>query len=98
DPGLPATFVTDPPGSSTDTLAPSTQKVLGIRAAPSLADAVIGARRVWFVLFDRSNDEYVNAGYLRHAHLTELLEKYRLAETRSWDGITVYLFTTSPVQ
>jgi hypothetical protein len=91
DRSLPATYVADTPGSTTDTLAPSTQMILGIRAAPTTADAVGTAPRVWFVIFEESNQEYVMAGYPRHPQLTELLEKYRVAETIKWDDLTVYL-------
>ena len=94
DPTLPATYVADPPGSSVDTLATSTQAVLGIHAATDIEDAAGNASRVWLALYDQSNEEYFRAGYPRHPHLTWLLLHYRLAETRQWDDLTVYLFTT----
>jgi mannosyltransferase len=94
DRGLPETFVADRPGSSTDTLAPSTQMVLGVQAATSLEEAAGTAERVWFILFDQSNEEYVQAGYAQHPHLTWLLQNYELEETLEWDDLNVVLFTS----
>ena len=93
DSDLPATWVADPAGSTVDTLAPSTQAVLGIHAARDMDDATSGASRVWLALFDQSNEEYVQAGYPRHPHLTWLLLHYQLSETCRWHDLTVYLFT-----
>lgn len=93
DPTLPATYIGDPPGSATDTLAPSTQEVLGIHAAPTLAEAVGSVPRVWFALFDESDEEYRQAGYERHPQVAWLLQNYRLSETLQWDDLKLYLFT-----
>ncbi len=96
DPDLPATYVADPPGSSTDTLAASTQSVLGIHAAQDIEAAAGNAARVWFALFTQSNQEYVQAGYPRHPQLTWLMLNYRLSEAVQWDDLTLYLFTANP--
>ncbi len=96
DPDLPAMYVADPPGSSTDTLAASTQSVLGIHAAEDIQKAAGNADRVWFALFTQSNQEYVQAGYPRHPHLTWLMLNYRLLETMQWDDLSLYLFSADP--
>jgi mannosyltransferase len=54
---LPQTFVADPPGSPQDTLAPATQRVLGLIEQPCVEEAVRGAERVWFVSFRREVEE-----------------------------------------
>jgi mannosyltransferase len=96
DPLLPATYIGDPPGSTTDTLAPSTQAVLGVHAAPDMEKAAGTAPRIWFALFDQSSREYQQVGYERHPQLTWLLLNYRLAEIFEWDDLKLYLFTKDP--
>lgn len=93
DRNLPETFVADPPGSPVDTLAPGTQKTLGLEAQPDIESAAGNADRVWFILFDESNLEYVKAGYPEHPHLSWLMAHYRLIEDRNWGDISVYLFS-----
>jgi hypothetical protein len=88
----------DPPGSSTDTLAASTQSVLGIHSARNLEDSIGDAHRVWFVIFDQSNEEYVAMGYPRHAHLTWLLSNYQPSEILQSDDLNVYLFESRLLQ
>ena len=39
DRNLAQTYVSDPPGSNVDTLAPATQKVLGLEAKPDIESA-----------------------------------------------------------
>jgi uncharacterized membrane protein len=60
-PGLPARFVADPLGSAQDTLAGPTQEALGIFAAPTISEAVQGADKVWFAIFDREVAEMQGA-------------------------------------
>jgi 4-amino-4-deoxy-L-arabinose transferase-like glycosyltransferase len=90
---LPQTYAADPPGSSVDTLAPATQQVLGLEAQPDIASAVGDAKRVWFVIFDQSNQEYIQAGYPRHPQLTWLMENYSQIEIEHWGDLQVYLFS-----
>jgi uncharacterized membrane protein len=56
-PGLPASFVADPPGSAQDTLARPTQEALGILASRTISRAVEGVDTVWLAIFDREIDE-----------------------------------------
>jgi hypothetical protein len=93
DRDLPQAYVGDPPGSSVDTLAASTQMALGLEASPDMASAVGDARRVWFVLFARSNEEYLAAGLPEHPHLTWLQQRYVLTETQHWGDLELYLFS-----
>jgi hypothetical protein len=92
DRSLPQTYVADPPGSNVDTLAPATQQVLGLEAKPDIETAVANAQRVWFIIFTRSNQEYMQAGYPRHPHLTWLMENYSQVEVENLGDLQIYLF------
>ncbi len=54
---LPQRYVRDIPGSGSDTLALPTQRALGLLADECMAEAAGGAPRVWYVAFDRLEDE-----------------------------------------
>jgi mannosyltransferase len=62
DPDLPGIFLADLPGSPQDTLALPTQEALGIFAAPTIADGVGEAERVWLVYFSREIEEMRASG------------------------------------
>ncbi len=87
-------YLADPPGTPADTLAPSTQRVLGLPASPDLQAATGGSQRVWFILFNQSNLEYIQEGYPRDPNLTWLMEHDQLVETEDWGDIRVYLFSS----
>jgi hypothetical protein len=89
---LPQAYLADPPGSGSDTLAVPTQEVLGLWAAESLADAVGPADRVWFVIFSRAEEEYLNLGYEKHPHLAWLAENYRQDGVEVWGSLLLYKF------
>lgn len=86
-------YLADPPGSSVDTLAPSTQQVLGLEASDDLSKSTAHSSRVWFLIFRESDQEYIQAGYPRHPHLTWLMMHYHLIETQHWDDLDMYLFS-----
>lgn len=90
------TFIGDPPGSGVDTLAPSTQQVLGLEAEANIESATQGASRVWFIIFDQSLREYQAAGFSTNPQITWLLAHYRLLENEQWDSLWVYLFSNAP--
>lgn len=54
---LPQRYVRDIPGSGSDTLALPTQRALGLLADECAAESAGGAPRVWYVAFDRLEDE-----------------------------------------
>jgi hypothetical protein len=93
DPSLEERFIADPSGSGTDTLAPATQKVLGLQESGSLASATADARRIWFIIFQKSIDEAVNAGLATHPHITWLNGNLDLESEESWGPVLVYLYT-----
>jgi mannosyltransferase len=55
-------YIGDAPGSAADTLALPTQEMLGLLAAPTLAEAVGDASRVWFIVYQRSERELSEIG------------------------------------
>ncbi len=91
-PDLQQECLADPPGSPADTLAPATQQALGVQTRPDLESAVRGARRVWFVIFEQSIQEYQQAGAATHPHLAWLTARYRLEEQHSFGDLRLYLF------
>ena len=93
DRDLPQRYVADQPGSGSDTLASSTQQVLGVEASQNIQLAVGHARRVWFIVFDESNQEFIRAGFEGHPDLTWLMQGYTLSEHHHWDTLNVYLFS-----
>ncbi len=93
---LPQTYVADPPGTPQDTLAPSTQKVLGLEAQPDIQAAASSANRVWFIIFQTSNQQYIDAGYPGHPQLTWLMQHYRQVGMEQLGDLQVYQFAKSP--
>jgi mannosyltransferase len=88
---LPQTFVADPPGSGSDTLALPTQEALGL-FAQEIEAATAGYDRVWLVIFDQAVAEYQAAGYPDHPHLTWLKTHYRLRDVIHFNDLSLYLF------
>ena len=86
---LPQTFVADPPGARQDTLAPATQRVLGVEESACVAAAASGAARVWFVIFQREIAEAGNAG---DTSLGWMLAHYTPAGATAFNDLDVYLF------
>lgn len=90
---LSQTFVADPPGSGSDTLAYPTQAALGEYAKPGIEAAAGSARRVWFVIFDRAILEYQAQGMETHPDLAWLESRYEAAGVRHFGDLAVYQFT-----
>ncbi len=92
DRGLNQSFLADPIGSGSDTLAMPTQDVLGLWAEETPAEAAGGAGKVWFVIFSRAEAEYLNLGFDQHPHLAWLQANYRLDGVETWGDVLVYRF------
>ena len=86
---LPQTFVADPTGSPQDTLAPATQRALGVRGSRSAQVAAAGAARVWFVVFQR---EVAQTRDVDASSLGWLLANYTQADLVHFNDLDVYLF------
>jgi len=96
DRDLPQSFIGDRPGSATDTLASSTQQVLGIKAKTDIQTATKDAKRVWYIIYQRSIDEYKAGGNSTHPDLQYLDSKYNLKFEENWDGLKVFLYVMEP--
>jgi hypothetical protein len=95
DRDLQQTFLADPAGGGTDTLAPATQAVLGVQAAANLRLATAGRGRVWFIIFRQSIAEY-EAGGDRPPELAFLESQFSITSRETWDDVLVYLFVRNP--
>jgi 4-amino-4-deoxy-L-arabinose transferase-like glycosyltransferase len=93
---LPQTFIGDPPGGATDTLAPATQQVLQIEAESDIRFAVNGVNRVWFIIYQQSIDEYVQAGKSTHPDIEYLNSEYTLTSDEHWDDVLLLIYTKTP--
>jgi len=92
DPNLPQGYIADPPGSTTDTLAPATREILHAQAFQDLESATKGKKRVWFIIFQKSIDEFVFKGYQTHPEIIYLSNKYDTNSNELIDQIRVVLF------
>jgi 4-amino-4-deoxy-L-arabinose transferase-like glycosyltransferase len=96
DRALAQSFIGDPPGSRADTLAPATQQVLGIRAEPDIQLATRNAKRVWYIIYQRSLAEYQESGQSTHPELEYLASQFYLQSEERWDGLQLFLYTKEP--
>lgn len=92
-PELEQRFIADLPGADTDTLAPATQQILGIKANPSLETASSGADRIWFIIFQKSIDEALAAGLPNHPHLIWLETHFQRQTVEDWGPILLYVYS-----
>ncbi len=93
DRSLPQSFIGDPPGSATDTLAPATQQVLNILAEKDIRSATKNSKRVWYIIYQRAMDEYEARGRSTYPDLEYLNSQYTLELEENWDGLQVFLYT-----
>jgi hypothetical protein len=93
---LPQSFIGDPPGGPTDTLAIATQQVLGIQAEESIESATETADRVWYIIYERSIAEYQASGHKTHRDLEYLDSHFILKTKETWDGLQVFLYIRKP--
>ncbi len=89
---LAQSFVADPAGSGSDTLAYPTQQAVGLYASADVATAAGDARRIWFVIFDRAITEYQTLGKPTHPQLAWLQAHYRLQAVTHFGDLSVYEF------
>jgi hypothetical protein len=89
-------FIRDEPGSPTDTLASATQQVLNIGAEKDIQSATRNAKRVWYVIYQRSIAEYQAGGYRTHPDIEYLDSQYSLKLEETWDGLQVLLYAAEP--
>ena len=90
---LPQTYLIDPPGSSTDSLSAATRKILNLTHDENIESASTDATRVWFIIYQRSIDEFTAQGYRTHPHLEYLDANFILTSTEIFDDVRLYLYT-----
>ena len=95
---LPQQYVRDIPGSGSDTLAMPTQKTLGLFADDCVAQAANGAPRVWYVTFEKLEDEMVDlvkddAVNAQYDSLEWLKNHYVEKSKTAFSDLYIYLFT-----
>ena len=93
DRDLPQSFIGDPPGSAIDTLAPATQQVLGIKSETDIQSATKNAQRVWYIIYQRSIEEYKAGGNPTPPDIVYLDAHYDLESEETWNGLLVLLYT-----
>jgi hypothetical protein len=96
DRNLPQSFIGDQPGSATDTLAPATQQVLEIKSESDIRAATRNANRVWYIIYQRSLDEYKANGYPTPPDIEYLAAHYDLESEETWSGLRVLLYSKKP--
>jgi len=95
DPAQDLHYLVDRPGSGSETLAPSTQRVLGLEADGSVAEAVAGSKGVWLIVFTRELDEYRRLGIDPHPAIAALQVDFQLAEEMVHGELTVQHYRLS---
>jgi hypothetical protein len=96
DRDLPQSFIGDEPGSPADTLATATQQTLQIEAEANIEYATRNAKKVWYIIFERSIAEYKAGGIGTHPDLEYLDSRYHLESVENWDGLQVFIYTDEP--
>lgn len=96
DRDLSQSFISDAPGSATDTLAPATRQILRVSAEKDIQTATGNAKRIWYIIYQRSIDEYQARGYATHPDIEYLDHQYTLDVKENWDGLLVFLYTKKP--
>jgi hypothetical protein len=82
DKTLPQIYITDQPGSSTDTLAPETRSVLEIPSSANIQSAAGDHLHIWFVIFNKAIEESQSRGLATHPHIEWLESNYTLISSR----------------
>lgn len=90
DHSLSQTFIADPPGAGSDTLAYPTQQALGLYAT-NLASVVTHQPRVWFVIFQEAIDQAAGQGNPQ-PNLAWMEQHYRQVSLERFNDLNVYLF------
>lgn len=93
DQDLKQIFIADQAGSSVDTLAPATQQVIGLESLANIERLDRNADRVWFIMFDRSIQEYLESGVSAQPQLAWLKSNYSLVGIRQFGELRIYLFS-----
>ncbi len=92
-PTLPQGFIIDPPGSSTDTLAPATREILNLNDYATIEDATANSTRTWLVIYQKSIDEFTSINTTKHPHLEYLDANFTLLAAETREDINLLLYS-----
>ena len=92
-PDLEQLFLADEPGSPNDTFAFASQQAMGLYPQPNLDQAVDGAKRVFFIVFETTLQEYQQSGSMDHPQLAWLKQHFQLVGNASYNDLNVYEFS-----
>ncbi len=95
NPELPQAYIIDPPGSSIDTLAPATREVLGLREFQDIEQVAHTNTRIWFIIYQRSIEEYTAKDGATHPQLEYLEKRFTLDRKEIRGDIIIYVFTNN---
>jgi mannosyltransferase len=89
-PDLEQVFLGDERGSHNDTFAPASQAAMGVFPEDDMRTASHDVEQVYFVVFEKTIQEYQAAGLPGHPNLEWLDSCYGLVEQVSFEDLTVY--------
>jgi hypothetical protein len=89
-PFLDQTYLGDEPGSHNDTLALTSQEVMGLMAEFDM-DKIDMDRNIYFVVFEKALQEYEEEN-LAHPHVLKLQEDHLLSEVLYFGDLIIYHF------
>jgi mannosyltransferase len=87
-------YLGDKPGSSEDTLALPTQQVLGLLADNCIQAASQGAKRIWWVVYDFAEEQYLASGRIELLRTFAWLDShYTQTAELHFNDLNVVLYT-----
>ena len=89
---LPQSYIIDLPGGATDTLSPSTRKILHLTSQENMETATVNAARVWYIIYQKSMDEFAAQGLVTPPDIEYLNAHYTLTSQESFDGLRLLLY------
>ncbi|MCJ7622184.1 MAG: hypothetical protein MUO76_01680, partial [Anaerolineaceae bacterium] len=92
-PEFPQAFLADEQGSHNDTLALDTQFSLGIFPCPDLVSASEDEDEIYYILFERTINEFYELGLDDHPSLNLLKGEYQLKNIYTFNDLLVYRFS-----
>jgi hypothetical protein len=93
DRDLPQTYLIDSPGSSTDTLSPTTRKILHLTSQKNIETASMNAVHVWYIIHQQSIDEFKSQGFQTHPDIEYLNANFMLTSMEKLNDVMLYLYT-----
>ncbi len=93
DGNLHQSYLMDTPGSSTDTLSPTTRDILHLNDQKNIETATKDANHVFFIIFQQSIDEFISQGYQTHPDIKYLNTNFLFVSTEKYNDVRLYIFT-----